>query len=351
MECWHITLMDKAIHRTGWSLSTVHETVKNKTLCWFKTATSCFTNRVETSYTERNFWFGMETAMICSWGFQRGSRLCQRKKKPTRLNKVRLYSKVTKEFPNFACDGALHYFVIVGIQNIMKELVLRCVRFNMALRFFSSDSMLLNLLQVFLAVSRAKGAVKFLPTSITETGTLNTHAVWIKETESFHVRCVTGPLTSGIASVFTCYMCTRNTALTNVQFAANGSLSHLASTNTWEYTAERDHTNVLTASRPSQLLLFYAHTSVNTAERSPSSVGIVGARSPRMRRMIVMFVVRTLKRSHACVNTVERLLLSPMNWSFTSTCTLEPSLTLVRNAAEHFQALRHVIDTVLILTA
>ena len=210
----------------------MHETAKNKTLCWFKMATSCFTNRVETSYTERNFWFGMGTAMICSWGFQPGSRLCQRKKKPTKLYKVRLYSKATRQLPNFACDEALHYFVIVGIQNTMKGLVLGCVRFNVALLFFSFDCMLLNLLQVFLAVSRARGAVKFLPTSITETATLNTHVVWIKETGSFHVRCVTGPLTSGIASVFMYCMCTRNTALINVQFAANGSLSHLASTNT-----------------------------------------------------------------------------------------------------------------------
>ena len=124
---------------------------------------------------------------------------------------------------------------------------------------------------------------------------------------------VTGLLTSGIAFVSTCCMYTRNTVPTSARCAVNASLSHPASTSTCEYTAVRGRTSVLTASRLSQLLLFYAHTSGNIAARSHSSAGIVGARSPRTPRMIVTYVALTPKRSRAFVNTAERLLHSRTN--------------------------------------
>lgn len=223
--------------------------------------------------------------------------------------------------------------------------------FQFLFNFLVFDCLLLNLLQVFLAASRVKGVVKFLPINTTEIATWSTHVVLIRETESFPVMCVTGLLTSGIAFVSMCYMYTKNTALTSAQCAEKASLSHPALTSTWEYTVERDHTNVPIVSRPLQLLLFYAHTFVNIVGKSPLSVDIVGVHSPPMLPMIVTCVARILKRSRVCVNTVERLLLSLMNWSFTSTCTQEPNPIPARNAGELFLALLRVTVTVLILIA
>ena len=46
-------------------------------------------SHAEKLYTVKNCWFGMETAIICSWGFQLESRLRHGKNKSTRLDKVR----------------------------------------------------------------------------------------------------------------------------------------------------------------------------------------------------------------------------------------------------------------------
>ena len=202
-----------------------------------------------------------------------------------------------------------------------------------------------------LAVTRVNAVVKCLLTNITETATLNTRAVLIKETESSPVQCVTAPLTSEIAFVSTFFTCTRNTALISVQCVANASPSHPVSTNTCEYTVVKDLTSVRIVSRPSLLLPFYGRTSVSTVEKSPSSAGTASVHSHHMPRTTATCVARTQKRSHACVNTVERRLRSHTNWSFISTCTREPNPTLVRNVAERFQVLRHVTDTAPILTA
>ena len=195
------------------------------------------------------------------------------------------------------------------------------------------------------------GVVKYLPTNITETATLNTRVVLIKETGSSRVQYVTAPLTSEIDFVSTFFTCTRNTALTSAQCVVNASPSHPASTNTCEYTVVKDLTSVRIVSRPSLLLPFYGRTSVSTAGKSPSSAGTASVHSHHMQHMTATCVARTQKRSHACVNTVERRLRSLTNSSFISTCTREPNLTLVRNVAERFQVLRHVTDTVPILTA
>ena len=164
-----------------------------------------------------------------------------------------------------------------------------------------------------LAVTRVNAVVKCLPTNITETATLNTRAVLIMETGSSPVRCVTAPLTSGIASVSTFFTCTRNTALTSAQCVVNASLSHPVSTNTCEYTVVKDHTSVRIVSRPSLLLPFYGRTSVSTAGKSPSSAGTVSVHSHHTQHMTATCVARTQRRSHACVNTVERRLRSLTN--------------------------------------
>lgn len=155
--------------------------------------------------------------------------------------------------------------------------------------------------------------VKFLPTNITETATLNTHAVLIKETGSSPVQCVTAPLTSEIAFVSTFFTCTRNTALTSALCVVNASLSHLASINTCEYTVVNDLTSVRIASRPSLLLPFYGRTSVSTVGKSPSSAGTASVHSHHTQHMTATCVARTQKRSHAFVNTVERRLRSLTN--------------------------------------
>ena len=148
--------------------------------------------------------------------------------------------------------------------------------------------------------------VKFLPTNITETDTLNTRAVLIKETESSPVQCVTAPLTNEIAFVSTFFTCTRNIALTSAQCVVNASLSHPVSTNTCEYIVVKDLTSVRIVSRPSLLLPFYGRTSVSTAGKSLSSAGTVSVHSHHTQHMTATCVARTQKRSHACANTVER---------------------------------------------
>ena len=164
-----------------------------------------------------------------------------------------------------------------------------------------------------LAVTRVNGVEKCLPTNITETATLNTRAVLIKETGSSPVQCVTAPLTSEIAFVSIFFTCTRNTALTSAQCVVNASLSHPASTSTCEYTVVKGPTSVRIASRPSLLLPFYGHTSVNTAGKSPLSAGTASVRSHHTQHMTATCVARTQKRNLACVNTVERRLRSLTN--------------------------------------
>lgn len=157
------------------------------------------------------------------------------------------------------------------------------------------------------------GAGKCSPTNTTVTAISNTRGALTQETGSSHAPFVTAPSTSGIAYVSTCCTCTRSTVLTNARYVVNASLSPPASTNTCEFTAARDRTNVLTASRLSLLLLFCARTYVNTAERSHSSASTVSVHSPRTRRMIVTCDARTLRKSRACVSTVERRLRSRTN--------------------------------------
>ena len=164
-----------------------------------------------------------------------------------------------------------------------------------------------------LAVIRVNVVVKCLPTNITETATLNTRAVLIKETGSSPVQCVTAPLTSEIAFVSTFFTCMRNTALTSAQCVVNASLSHPASTNTCEYTVVKDLTSVHIASRPSLLLPFCGRIFVSTAEKSPSSAGTASVHSHHTQHMTATCVARTQKRSHVCVNTVERRLRSLTN--------------------------------------
>ena len=164
-----------------------------------------------------------------------------------------------------------------------------------------------------LAVTRVNGVVKFLPTNITETATLNIRAVLIKETGSSPVQCVTAPLTSEIAFVSTSFTCTRNTALTSAQCVVNASLSHPASTNTCEYTVVKDLTSVRIASRPSLLLPFYGRTSDSIAGKSPLSAGTANVHSHHTQHMTATCVARTQKRSLACVNIVERRLHSLTN--------------------------------------
>ena len=195
------------------------------------------------------------------------------------------------------------------------------------------------------------GVASCLLTNTTVTAILNIRAVLIQETASSPAHCVTALLTSGIVCEFTCCTCMRNTALTSAQCVGNASHSHPVSTSICVCTAVRDRTNVLTASRLLLPLLYCARTYVSTAERSHSSASIVSARSPRTRHMIVMCVARIPRKSRACVNTAERLLRSRTNLSFMSTCIQEPSLIRARNAEERFQALRHVIATVLTSTA
>ena len=155
--------------------------------------------------------------------------------------------------------------------------------------------------------------VKFLPTNITEIATSNTRAVLIKETGSSPVQCVTAPLTSEIAFVSIFFTCTKNTALTSAQCAVNASLSHPASTNTCECTVVKDLTSVRIASRPSLRLPFYGHISVSIAGKSPLSAGTASVHSHHTQHMTATCVARTQKRSHACVNTVERRLLNLTN--------------------------------------
>ena len=107
------------------------------------------------------------------------------------------------------------------------------------------------------------------------------------ETGSSPARCVTAPLTSETGYAFTFFTCMKITVLTNAMTAEKPSHSHLASTSTSEFTAERGRTNVLTVPGPSRLPLFCARTYVSTAERNHSSANIAGALSLRMQRMTV----------------------------------------------------------------
>lgn len=132
--------------------------------------------------------------------------------------------------------------------------------------------------------------VKYSPTNITATATLNTRAVLIMETGNSPVRCVTALLRSVTGYVFIFFTCTRNTVLISAQNAGRASPSRPAWTNTHECTVERGPTNVRTVSSPSRLRPFYALTYVSTAARSHLSANIAGGRSRRTRRMTVTCV-------------------------------------------------------------
>ena len=138
---------------------------------------------------------------------------------------------------------------------------------------------------------------KCSPTSTTSFATRNTRAALTTETGSSPAKFVTAHLIRETAYVFTSFMCTITTDLTNARCARKLFPSHLASTNTYECTAVTDRTSVLTASKASRPPLFCALTFVSIAEKSRLNVDIAGALSPHTRHMIVTCDAITVRQT------------------------------------------------------
>ena len=136
-------------------------------------------------------------------------------------------------------------------------------------------------------VTPAIVAEKFSLTNTTAIVILNTRAALTWVTGSSPATCATAPLRNATVSASTYSTFTRNTVHTSVHNAAKDSPSLQASTNTHEFTAAKDPTSVPIVPKPSLLPPYCARTSVNTAERNPSSANIVGVHLHHMQRMTV----------------------------------------------------------------
>ena len=210
------------------------------------------------------------------------------------------------------------------------------VSFELPLR--NNNFVFIFLQQVEIA-SLATDAAKSSPTNIIATNIWNTHGAWTKETGSTPVTFATAPSRSATVCAFTSCTCMRNTDLTSAVNVASGFRNPRAWTSISESTAGKDLTNALTASRLSQLRLFWELTSDSTVVRNRLNAAIVEKLSHRTRRMIATWDAHIQRRSRAFVNFAAKPLHSHTNSNSIWTCTREKNPTPAKSAAEGFQAL------------